>query len=121
MKSFRTICLLSRLPPFSPVAECAAMTPATGVREFARPERTATYEVLGVAYALLLGRYSCADDVLFGVPFANRTRASLTHLVGLVANTLPLRVRLAGSPTAGELVARVHDALVRALTARTDN
>ena len=67
-----------------------------------------TFMVLAAAFAVLLGRYSGEDDLLVGTPIANRNRPEVEGLMGLLANTLPLRLDLAGDPTWGELVARVQ-------------
>jgi hypothetical protein len=50
------------------------------------------------------------DDLLLGTLLANRPRPELEHLVGFFANTLPLRLRMDGDPTAAEMVRRAHAA-----------
>ena len=53
------------------------------------------------AWAILLGRLTGRDDVVFGVTVAGRPPeiAGIESMVGLFINTLPLRVRLpAGKP-----------------------
>ena len=53
------------------------------------------------AWAILLGRLTGRDDVVFGVTVAGRPPeiAGIERMVGLFINTLPLRVRLpAGKP-----------------------
>ncbi|HEX2092606.1 MAG TPA: amino acid adenylation domain-containing protein [Longimicrobiaceae bacterium] len=80
------------------------------LRALARREGTTLYAVVMAAYALLLGRYAGEDDLLLGTVLANRPHPLLEPLVGFFANTLPLRVRLEGDPTAAELVRRVHRA-----------
>lgn len=51
------------------------------------------------AWALVLGRYSGSDDVLFGITVSGRpaTLAGAEEMVGLFINTLPARVRIDGS------------------------
>ena len=44
---------------------------------------------------------------MVGGPAANRRRAELEGLIGFFVNTLALRVDVSGSPTVGELLARV--------------
>ena len=48
------------------------------------------------AWAILLGRLTGRDDVVFGVTVAGRPPeiAGIEHMVGLFINTLPLRMRL---------------------------
>ncbi len=60
--------------------------------------------VLRGAWALVLGRYSGQDDVVFGATFAGRP-AELdrsTEMVGLFINTLPVRVRIEHDAAVGE-------------------
>jgi len=85
-----------------------------GVRALARREGATPFAVLAAAHALLLGRYAAQGDVLFGTLLANRPRPDLEAVVGFFANTLPLRVRVDGDPTVGELVRRAHEAAVGA-------
>ena len=60
------------------------------------------------AWAILLGRLTGRDDVVFGVTVAGRPPeiAGIETMVGLFINTLPLRVRL---PPARTLRALLHD------------
>lgn len=60
-------------------------------------------------FQVLLSRYSGQDDVLVGAPIANRSRAQVEEIIGLFANTLPLRTRLDGDPTFRELLGRVKE------------
>ncbi len=52
--------------------------------------------------------------MLFGTLLANRPRADVEPMIGFFANTLPLRLRLDGDPTVGELVRRAHAAALGA-------
>jgi amino acid adenylation domain-containing protein/non-ribosomal peptide synthase protein (TIGR01720 family) len=63
---------------------------------------------------ILLGRYTSQQDLIVGTPVAGRTHPELDELVGMFLNTLPLRIRLAGDPTGGELLARVRRACLDA-------
>ena len=65
-------------------------------------------------FVLLLSRWSDQDDIVVGMPFANRLDAAVADLVGDVANTLPLRVDLAGEPTFASLIGRVASELLDA-------
>jgi amino acid adenylation domain-containing protein len=68
-----------------------------------------TFMTLLAAFNVLLARYSGRDDILVGAVIANRNRAELEGLIGLFANTLPLRTRLDGDPTFLELLVRVKE------------
>ncbi|HTU46962.1 MAG TPA: amino acid adenylation domain-containing protein [Bryobacteraceae bacterium] len=77
------------------------------LRELSRSERATTFMTLFAAYAALLSRYTGRDDIVAGIPIANR-RPELAGMIGLVANTLVLRVSLSGTPSFRELVGRVR-------------
>ena len=62
------------------------------------------------AFAVLLARYTEREDVLIGVPSANRPRPELERLVGLFLDTLPLRIDLGGDPSFVDVLRRVRDA-----------
>ena len=87
---------------------------AADVRALARREGATPFAVMAAAFALVLSRYAGEEDFLLGTLFANRPRPELESLAGFFANTLPLRMRLEGDPTAGELVRRAHAAAVGA-------
>jgi amino acid adenylation domain-containing protein len=85
---------------------------AADVRALARGAATTPYAVLAAAFGLLLGRYADADDLLLGSVLSIRSRPELEGMVGFLANTLPLRVKLDGDPTVGGLIRRVHRGVV---------
>ena len=60
-------------------------------------------------FQVLLSRYSGQDDILVGAIIANRNRAEVEGLIGLFANTLPLRTKLDGDPTFRGLLERVKE------------
>ncbi|PRX05796.1 UNVERIFIED_ORG: amino acid adenylation domain-containing protein [Actinomadura viridilutea] len=87
--------------------------PASLMRELAalgREHGATTYMVLLAVLQVLLHRYSGQDDVVVGVPTANRERAELEPLIGFFVNTLPVRTDLSGDPPFTEVLARVRDA-----------
>lgn len=72
----------------------AAATAALG--SFARTNRTTLTTLVQTAWALLLARHAGSADVVFGAVRACRGRevAGSAGIVGLLINTLPLRVRV---------------------------
>ncbi|MCX4830317.1 amino acid adenylation domain-containing protein [Streptomyces sp. NBC_01016] len=68
--------------------------------------------VVQAAWSLVLAGLTGADDVVFGVTVNGRPAElpGIESMVGLFINTLPLRIRLRPSLTAGELLGRVHHA-----------
>ena len=67
------------------------------------------------AWALLLGRLTGRDDVVFGITVAGRPPeiAGIESMVGLFINTLPLRVKLAPSQPLSGLLAELQDSQSR--------
>ncbi|WP_433628785.1 amino acid adenylation domain-containing protein [Nocardia sp. CA-120079] len=66
------------------------------------------------AFAAYLARMTGSDEVLLSLPVSGRHSAVLRRSGGMVANVVPLRVRVAGR-TVGELVAAVLGELTSAL------
>ena len=54
-------------------------------------------------------RYAGQEDLLVGVPIANRDSREIEGLIGLFVNTLVVRNDLSGDPTVKELLARVRE------------
>src|SRR5262249_10131499 len=85
---------------------------AEALRAFAQGEGATLFMTLVSAYATLLHRYSREPDLLLGTPTANRWPAELEGLLGFFANTMALRVDLAGDPPFRELLSRVRSAVL---------
>ena len=79
---------------------------------FCRAEGVTTFMVLLAAFVTLLHRSSGHEDVVVGVPFANRGRPELEGIVGFFVNTLALRFRPSGGMTFRELLRQVRDVTV---------
>ena len=59
-------------------------------------------------FAATLSRYGAQDDLIVGVPVANREQRGVEQLIGPFLNTLALRVDLTGAPTFADLVQQVN-------------
>ncbi|OLF09114.1 hypothetical protein BLA60_21300 [Actinophytocola xinjiangensis] len=104
----------------APIAD--GLRPQQVVRELS-PERTAALAALArrhgltfntivqVAWAILLGRLTGRDDVVFGTIVSGRPPeiAGIDRMVGLLINTLPVRVRLARSRSLLDTLTAVQD------------
>ncbi|AHH99497.1 amino acid adenylation domain-containing protein [Kutzneria albida] len=64
------------------------------LRELAKRLRVSLFSLLLSGYYLTLRCFANQDDVVVGVPFANRDHPQLENLVGFFVNTLPLRSRV---------------------------
>ncbi|MGB5709282.1 MAG: amino acid adenylation domain-containing protein, partial [Arenicellales bacterium] len=66
------------------------------------------------ALKILVARYSQQQDVVIGIPIANRTRSELENLIGFFVNTLALRTNLADDPTFENLIHEIRDETLQA-------
>lgn len=82
--------------------------PFTSLKELAQRHNATTFMVTLAALAVLLSRWSGQDDLVVGVPLANRSRPELDGLIGFFVNPLVLRIDCSGSPTFSELIERVR-------------
>ncbi len=73
-----------------------------------------TYMALLAVFQILLHRYSGQDDVVVGVPMANRGRAEIEPLIGFFVNTLPVRADLGGDPDFVTVLERVRESCLGA-------
>ncbi len=86
------------------------------VRTVARQEGVSSYVVLLAAFAAHVAEITRRDDLVVGVPAANRLLPEHESVVGPFVNTLPLRLRLHGDGVDEQsLVRRTHMALAAAL------
>jgi amino acid adenylation domain-containing protein len=98
----------SRVPVALP-AELSAVLDDLG-----RRERSTLFMVLLTAFQVLLHRITGQEDILVGSPIAGRRRLELEGLIGFFANTLVLRLDLAGDPTWRALLAQAREATLAA-------
>jgi non-ribosomal peptide synthetase component F len=74
------------------------------------------FMTLLTTYVTLLHRYSGEEDWVVEVPAASRSTLQLEDVVGFLANSLPVRIRLHGNPTFREALARTRDATLYAFS-----
>ncbi|HYH82826.1 MAG TPA: amino acid adenylation domain-containing protein, partial [Longimicrobium sp.] len=87
---------------------------ASTLKSLGRRHGTTRFMTLLAGWSVVLGRLSGQEEVMVGMPTANRGRREIEGLIGFFLNTLPLRVELAGSPTVAELLARVKARVLEA-------
>ncbi|MYT29956.1 MULTISPECIES: non-ribosomal peptide synthetase [unclassified Streptomyces] len=86
----------------------------SGVRELSRRTGATPFMTLLAAYIALLHRYTRQDDVVVGVPVANRGQSQVEQLIGYFVNTLAIRNDVSGNPTFTQLLGRVRGAALGA-------
>ncbi|MFE7332870.1 amino acid adenylation domain-containing protein, partial [Streptomyces sp. NPDC057565] len=78
------------------------------VVEVSREHQVTNYITMLSAYALLLARYSGQDDVVIGVPIADRNRVELESMIGFLVNTAAVRVDLRDDPSFENVLLQVR-------------
>ncbi len=101
-----------------PLAPSVAGATATGLlarplvekaHALAQSAGATPFMLLLAAFAALLVRYGCGDDIVVGTPAAGRNRPEVEPLIGFFVNTLALRVDSSGDPTFLDLIERVKE------------
>ena len=88
---------------------------AGDLRQLAARHGTTLFNVLLAAYAVVLARLTDTDELLIVVPMAARTRPETESVVGLLMNTVTIRVRVDREGTLSDVVRSVHLATTRGL------
>ena len=86
------------------------------LRDVAHRANATMFMALLAGLAVVLSRYARQTDLVIGAPVSGRLRVELEPVVGMFTNMVPLRISLAGDPTLIELLGRVRDVTVEALT-----
>ena len=72
------------------------------------------FTVLLSAFKVLLYKYSAQEDMIVGIPVANRQKQELENMIGFFVNTLAIRTSLSGDPTFKTLLTNVHETVLDA-------
>src|SRR4029450_7665588 len=90
-------------------------TQTTALRRQARKHGVTLNTFMQTAWAILLGRMTGRDDVVFGVTVAGRPSeiVGIESMIGLFINTLPLRVKLSPGQPLLDLLKQVQDSQSR--------
>ncbi|MCP3478013.1 non-ribosomal peptide synthase/polyketide synthase (plasmid) [Bradyrhizobium sp. CCGUVB1N3] len=78
------------------------------LRRLSRQHGTTLFMTVLAAWAAVLSRLSGQDDIVIGVPSANRGRGEIEELIGFFVNTLALRLDLSGEPSVLQLLERTR-------------
>ncbi|MCX6245241.1 MAG: amino acid adenylation domain-containing protein [Bacteroidetes bacterium] len=79
------------------------------IAELSRSRSASLPVFLLTVYGVLLNRYSMQDDMVIGVPFANRNQEELLSLFGVLINTLPIRIPVRAEETFRELLGEIRN------------
>ncbi|MDF3150106.1 condensation domain-containing protein, partial [Streptomyces sp. T21Q-yed] len=82
------------------------------IAETARTRGGTPFMAVFAAYAAFVSRLSGSEDLVIGFPVSGRDRPELQDMVGMLTNTLALRVDLSGDPTYHDLIGRLRTALL---------
>jgi len=79
-----------------------------GLKALSRREGATLFMTILAAFQTMLHRYTGQEDIVVGVPIANRNHPEIEPLIGFFVNTLAMRTDLSGNPTFRELLARAR-------------
>jgi amino acid adenylation domain-containing protein/FkbM family methyltransferase len=86
------------------------------LRRLARGREVTLFMVGLAGFAALLARHSGQSELAIGTAVANRNQEELETTFGLFANTVVLRCDLAGGPSLDELLPRIRETTLGAVT-----
>uniref|UniRef100_UPI002DD68021 non-ribosomal peptide synthetase n=1 Tax=Sphingomonas sp. TaxID=28214 RepID=UPI002DD68021 len=92
-------------------------TALQAAKRLAASLQTSLFSVLFASFSAFVHRLSLIDDMVIGVPDANRDDPRTHEIVGFFVNTLPVRVAIDGTACFADAVARARDRM-RELLAR---
>ncbi|MGH9822500.1 MAG: condensation domain-containing protein, partial [Blastocatellia bacterium] len=82
--------------------------------ELSQREGVTVFMTALTAFKIVLGRYASQEDVVVGVPIANRTRREFEDLIGCFVNTLLVRTSWKLESTLAEILRKVREATIGA-------
>jgi amino acid adenylation domain-containing protein len=94
------------------------LTPELAARLYAMCSREGVtlFMLLLASFQALLSRYTGQTDISVGAPVANRDPIETEELIGFFVNTLVFRQDMSGDPSFRDLLARVRDTALDALS-----
>ncbi|WP_256658839.1 condensation domain-containing protein, partial [Pseudomonas sp. LP_7_YM] len=95
-----------------PIELSAELT--TALKRFSQQQGVTLFMTVLSAWAAVLSRLSGQNDIVIGVPSANRGHCDIESLIGFFVNTLALRIDLGDNPSVADLIARVRERALKA-------
>ncbi|BAB74348.1 non-ribosomal peptide synthetase [Anabaena sp. FACHB-709] len=83
-------------------------TLSESLKQLSKQQGVTLFMLLLAAFKVLLHRYCQQDEIVLGVPSANRDRQQIQSLIGFFVNTLVLRTDLSENPTFTTLLERIR-------------
>ena len=78
------------------------------IHNMARAQQITPFSIFAAAYLLFLRAYSNQNDIVIGLPMANRTQTELESAVGCFMNMVALRIRIDGAATLNSFISHVN-------------
>ena len=78
------------------------------VHQMARCLQTSTFSIFASAYCYMLSTFSGQNDIIIGLPLANRQHLETENVIGCFVNTVPLRIKIKQEDTCSTLLRIVH-------------
>jgi condensation domain-containing protein len=82
------------------------------VKELARRSGATLFSTLLAAFQVTLSRWTGADDIVVGTPFANRTKQNVRETMGYFSGVVPLRAQVERDRPFAEHLRTVHESTV---------
>jgi len=86
------------------------------LRDLSGSEGATLFMTLLAAFQVLLVRYTSQEDILIGTPTAGRDRTEWEGMIGYFVNPVVIRGDLSGNPSFKELLQRVRERVLEALS-----
>jgi amino acid adenylation domain-containing protein len=87
-----------------------------GLRELSRREGVTLLMTMLSAFVVMLKYYTGEEDIVVGSSYANRDQPEAEKLIGILVNSMPLRVDLSGAISFREVLQRVRAVCLDAYT-----
>ena len=84
------------------------------LRNTAKQLGVSLYTLLLASYYLMLKAYSNQDDIVIGIPVANRHYPQIQNLIGFFVNSLPIRINIKSKEKLREFVKLLSDQIIEA-------
>jgi len=84
------------------------------LKRISHQENVTLFMTLLSAFFVLLHRYTAHTDIAIGFPIANRNQVETEQLIGMLTNTLVIRLDLTGKPSFRELLQRLRRVVLEA-------